>query len=91
MLESGASPDCSLEDGYTILMDASRIGDLEMVKLILEHGADVNRERKRARLGGMVNDMPVGHNEPSNRSLFIANVERTATLRQTTSPRPQQP
>jgi ankyrin repeat protein len=42
LLEAGADPNANMEDGDRAIMHAAWEGSLEMVKLLIAHGADVN-------------------------------------------------
>ncbi len=54
LLDQGAPPDCKLDPGDgTPLMDAAVTGDLEAMRLLLDHGADPNARNGR-------NELPLG-------------------------------
>ena len=42
-LKAGVNPNCTLIDGTTSLYAASEVGNVEVVKTLLAHGADVNQ------------------------------------------------
>ncbi len=42
LLEAGADPNSGMEDDYRVIMQAALYGRLEMVKLLVERGADVS-------------------------------------------------
>ena len=44
LIKAGADVNAVDKDGRTALMDAAWYGDLEMVKLLVEHGADIELE-----------------------------------------------
>lgn len=47
LLKAGANPNSARQTGETVLMTAARSGSLEAVKLLLDHGADVNAKESR--------------------------------------------
>lgn len=55
LLKGGMKPDITDENGYTPLMIASQMGKKEMVKILIEHGADVNMPH-------IMDDNPTGFN-----------------------------
>jgi serine/threonine-protein phosphatase 6 regulatory ankyrin repeat subunit B len=46
LIDAGADPNVSTDDGFTPLMAASGEGYLEIVKLLLQAGADVTAKNK---------------------------------------------
>ncbi|MGB8702672.1 MAG: ankyrin repeat domain-containing protein [Thermosynechococcaceae cyanobacterium] len=42
LLEAGADPDRGMEDDYRVIMQAALLGRLEMVQMLVAHGADVS-------------------------------------------------
>ena len=42
LLEAGADPNTASAEGETVLMTAARTGSADLVRLLIEHGADVN-------------------------------------------------
>jgi len=46
MLDAGANPNAEFGEGETVLMTAARTGDLDSVRLLLTHGADVNASER---------------------------------------------
>jgi ankyrin repeat protein len=47
LLDAGADPSASTDDGFTALMAASGEGYAEIVRLLLQSGADVTAQNKR--------------------------------------------
>ena len=55
LLEAGADANVANEDGQTALMLAARTGNVAVAKLLVQHGADVNRRERLPRpVGGDV-------------------------------------
>ena len=46
LLEAGADANVANEDGQTALMLAARTGNVAVAKLLVQHGADVNRREQ---------------------------------------------
>jgi cytohesin len=46
MLDAGANANAEFGEGETVLMTAARTGDLDSVRLLLSHGADVNASER---------------------------------------------
>ena len=46
LLEDGVDADPKGVDGYTALMSASEAGHIGVVKILLAHGVDVNKQRR---------------------------------------------
>jgi ankyrin repeat protein len=64
MLDKGAKPKYVARDGYSVLHSAAAAGNLAIVKLLIEHGADINLKTAK----GMT---PLAHAEKSKKEVVI--------------------
>jgi uncharacterized protein len=70
LLKAGADPNAKLPSGTTILMTAARTGNPDIVRMLIEHGADVNA--KGDQYGETALVWAVSENHPEAAQVLIA-------------------
>jgi len=70
LLKAGADPNAKLPDGTTVLMNAARTGNPEVVRLLIDHGADVKARGKDYGETALV--WAVAENHPGAAEVLIA-------------------
>jgi ankyrin repeat protein len=75
LIRKGANINATRDDGWTPLHEAAKEGDVEMVKLLIERGADVNAKTKGR---NAITTIPLNSSTNDKPRLFPAVPSRTA-------------